>query len=132
MNYIKAKVTSLQSVEKISIVTFEANQQIMSMMSLELNPKIQKGTRVLLGVKSTNITLARRIEKEISIDNQLPVKVTHINIGELLCSVTCSFSEEQIESVITATSAQKMKLKAGDEIVALIKPSELSILEVLS
>ena len=40
------------------------------------------------------------------------------------------FGEFRLESIVTKSSAVKMGLKRGDEVVALIKSSELSILEV--
>ena len=131
MNRIHAKVTAIKSVENITIVTFYAAEQVMRMMALELDTEIEVGTKVLLGVKATSIALAKQLQGEISTSNQLEVQIDQMNVGALLCSIRFKFAGESLESVITRASAERMELKEGDAITALVKSSDLSILEVL-
>ncbi|MCJ7766073.1 MAG: TOBE domain-containing protein, partial [Thiovulaceae bacterium] len=58
--------------------------------------------------------------------------IERIDMGELLCSIKFYFSGHLLESIITGDSALRMQLAVGDTVVALIKSSELSILEVLA
>ncbi|MGB6018077.1 MAG: TOBE domain-containing protein [Sulfurimonadaceae bacterium] len=131
MNKLSATITDIQSADTINIVSFDVAGQPMRMMALELNESVSVGTKVLLGAKATNIALAKELNPMMSISNQLPVKIERIDLGALLCSVKFMFEGHLLESIITRESALKMQLAVGDEIVALIKSSELSILEVL-
>ncbi len=131
MNTIRAVVNRRESCESINIVNFLADKQSLSMISLELSKEIREGVEVNLGVKSTNIALAKDFEGLLSLSNQLKVKISVLNFGVLLCSVKFEFAGDTLESIITKASAESMHLQIGDEITALIKSSDLSIIEVL-
>ena len=132
MNQVTATITSIERVESITIVTFEAASQPMKMMALELNDALSIGREVILSAKATNIALAKEKIENISISNQLEATISAVEMGTLLCSVCFSFGGVSWESVITRDSAQRMGLKPGDSVIALIKSSDLSMAEVLS
>jgi len=131
MNLTPALITDIQSVDNISVVSFKALHQTMRMMSLELNDSLHVGSEVTLGVKATNISLAKEITGLLSISNRLEVTIERLDMGTLLCSIKFKFEEQIWESIITRNSALRMDLKAGDKITALVKSSELSIVEIL-
>ena len=131
MNYINAVVRDRESLKNINLVSFEADEQSLKMISLELSDEIKETKKVVLGVKSTNIALAKNLQGELSISNQLKVTIDSLSFGKLLCSVKFMFADAMQESVITKSSAERMNLQVGDEIIALIKSSDLSIVEVL-
>jgi len=132
MNYIYAKVSSIQESNNITIVSFEAGETNLKMMSLSLNTNIKVGTKVKLGVKASSIALCKNLSGMISISNKLDCSVASIREGDLLCSIKLSFNETTLESITTKDSALNMEIKQGENIIALIKASELSILEILS
>lgn len=129
MNQVEARITKIDSVDNITIVSFDVGTQHMKMMALEIPASIAVGTRVILGAKATNIALAKTRQEEISISNQLEAVIEHIEMGALLCSVSFMFEDVSWESVITRDSALRMELKVGEKIVALVKSSELSMIE---
>ncbi len=131
MNYIKASVVSIETFENITVVGFEAGNETLVMMSLELDSSLKVGSNVMLALKATTVSLAKEKNTMLSISNQLPVRITGIDRGKLLCSVKLSFEDTVIESIITKNSALRMGIKSEDEIVALIKASDLAIAEVL-
>ncbi len=130
MNTIAAKVKSIESAQGISIVSFESSGVDLRMMSLGLNTPIEIGSEVLLGVKSSGVALAKNLTGMLSTSNQLVCRIKSVTMGEMLCSVKLVFGEYILESIITKRSSLKMDLKEGDEVIALIKSSELSIVEV--
>ena len=130
MNKLNASVASIQSTENLSIVSFKVQAQEMSMVSLGLNIPIKLDSQVVLGFKANSVALAKEFSGVISTSNQLKCIVKSIRNGELLSSIKLSVSDEIIESVITYKSALKMNLQVGDEVIALVKANELSILEV--
>jgi molybdopterin-binding protein len=130
MNRIHASVTAITSVDNITIVSFESNGQPMRMMALELDETLEPGASVILGVKASGISLAKQVEGQLSISNRLDVTVEAVKNGALLCSVRLRFGDIPLESIITRESSQRMNLQPGDRVTALIKASELSVLEM--
>ena len=132
MNSIKAIVNKIHHVDGLNIVEFDFDSIILSMMGLELSSNIKIGTSVILGAKPSHITIAKDINIEISYSNRLPTKIIDINRGKLLCTVVMLYKEAKIESLITKKSLEKMNLQIGDDVVTLIKSSELFIKEVIN
>ncbi|MBN2816318.1 MAG: TOBE domain-containing protein [Campylobacterales bacterium] len=131
MNRVRATVKSIQSVEKLNIVSFEYFTQTLSMMSLELGENIQPGTTVQLGFKSTAVGIAKEFVGGLSYSNRLPATIDLIEKGELLSSISLKLDDTYIESVITTASLLRMQLREGDSVEALIKASEVFIEEVV-
>jgi molybdopterin-binding protein len=72
-------------------------------------------------------TLAAR---RVSGRNQLVGRIDALRISGLMAEVKLSIGNQQITSIITASSAREMKLKPGQTAAALIKATEVMILRV--
>ncbi len=131
MNRIPATITDIKAHDGITVISFAAMGQPMRMMALEIDSTLEVGSQVLLGVKASNIALAKNPVGPMSISNRLDAAIEHISNGKLLSSVKFRLGDTLIESIITLDSSHRMNLQRGDSIVALIKSSELSILEKL-
>ncbi len=60
--------------------------------------------------------------------NQLRAKVKSVKLGSVMAEVVMTFADgQEIVSAITRTSAESLGLKEGDEIVAIIKSTEVMI-----
>lgn len=92
---------------------------------------IQVGSIVMLGVKASSVSIAKHLESELSISNQLQTTLVSMNNGHLLTSVKLRFGDAILESIITLDSSKRLGLQEGDTVVALIKSSDLSILELI-
>lgn len=68
--------------------------------------------------------------RRVSGRNQLVGRIDAVRISGLLAEVKISIGEQQITSIITASSAREMQLKAGQTAAALIKATEVMILRV--
>lgn len=130
MNTIKASITKIDGIDSINLVSFQAEGERLVMMSLELDKALEVGSAVVLGFKASSVSLVREKNAMLSISNQIPVRIKSINNGELLSSVKLSFSDTVFESIITKDSLVRMGLKQDEEIVALIKASDLSIVKI--
>lgn len=130
MSSFEAIVSRIDNSSNLHIVEFETDEQIVRMMSLELNRDIRVGASVKLLVKPTHIAIAKNFVGELSYANQLSATIHAIEYGELLCSITLACCANKIEAIITLESAKQMHLHIGDSVTVLIKASELSIVEV--
>ncbi len=137
MSHIVATVEQIENVENLNIVTLSSQSSRIKMVSLELSEKIVPGRKVKLACKPTSVALAKRARSEetfskaLSYANQIPVRIDSIEEGKLLSSVLVRFGEASLEALILSDALGRMSLKEGDEVTALIKVSDLSILEVL-
>ncbi len=131
MSNIIATVSKIQNCDSLNIVNFDFNGTPLSMMSLELNEKIQIGTKVKLNCKSSHIAIAKNFSGEVSYSNRLDCEIVSLENGELLCCIHLKIFDTVLESIITVNSSKKMDLKVGDKVTAFIKASELSISEVI-
>lgn len=131
MNQIPATVTQIRQIDNLTVVGFESSGIPMRMMSLGMNTPIRIGSEVILGMKASNVALAKQLQGDLSISNKLETTVKSIRQGELLCSVKLDFNGSIIESIITMDSARSMQLDIGDRVLALIKSSELAIIKVV-
>lgn len=68
--------------------------------------------------------------RRLSGRNQLVGRIDSVRISGLMAEVVISIGEQQITSIITASSAREMSLKAGQTAAALIKSTEVMILRV--
>lgn len=130
MSQMVATVKSIENLEQLNIVEFEFNAHVLKMMSLDLNSNISIGKKVLLSVKPTNIALAKDLAGEISFSNQIAATIQTLTHGKLLSSVGLIIDNIVFESIITLSSAKRMNLRINDEVIMLIKASDLFILDV--
>jgi molybdopterin-binding protein len=73
----------------------------------------------------------RRVNfRKISGRNQLIGKVLDVKYSGLLAQVTLLIGEQRITAIITADAAKEMRLKPGERAAALIKSTEVMILQV--
>jgi len=64
---------------------------------------------------------------ELSARNQLKGKVTKITLGNVMAEVHLQVGANELVSAITRGSAERLGIKVGDEVVAIIKATEVLI-----
>lgn len=81
------------------------------------------GSRVTLRILASDIAISLNSVKDISVLNQLPCKVSNIEMNEhnALISLELSSSGTSLKSRITRSSQERLGLKAGMQVHALIK-----------
>jgi molybdopterin-binding protein len=63
----------------------------------------------------------------LSARNQLPGVVESVQLGSIMAHVIVKVGDNQIESVITRTSAEELGLKKGDAVRVVVKSTEVMI-----
>ena len=65
---------------------------------------------------------------EISARNGLKGKIENVKLGEVMASIKIAVDEPGIiTAIITRESAEKLELKEGDEVKAVIKSTEIMV-----
>jgi molybdopterin-binding protein len=107
-------------------------KKIRSVQTLGGHHRIPQSELDRLLFRTRGKTVAERTEavRRVSGRNQLVGRIDQVRVSGLMAEVKISIGEQQITSIITATSAREMHLKAGQTAVALIKATEVMILRV--
>ncbi len=63
----------------------------------------------------------------ISARNKLRGKIEEVQLGDVMAHVVVRVGDNLIESAITRRSADELKLKKGDTVVAVVKATEVMI-----
>jgi molybdopterin-binding protein len=66
-------------------------------------------------------------EVEISARNQLRGKVTALAFGGVMAEVRLEVGGQELVAVITRSSTERLGIKVGDEVVAIIKATEVMV-----
>ncbi len=64
---------------------------------------------------------------EISARNQLRGKVNALSVDGIMAEVHIQIGQQELVSVITRASAERLGIRVGDEVVALIKATEVMV-----
>jgi molybdopterin-binding protein len=64
---------------------------------------------------------------DISARNQLRATVKTVRLGDILAEVVLDIGGQEVVSIITRSSAEQLKLQAGDSVVAIVKSTEVMI-----
>ncbi len=131
MSLIDAKISAIESEGIIHIVTFQTQEHVLKMVSLELPKDLKIATEVKLQVKATSVSLAKDLKGELSYSNQIKCQIESIEQGKLLSSIMLTTEKFRLESIITTTSLERLSLERGESVIALINSSDLSIAEIL-
>jgi molybdopterin-binding protein len=86
--------------------------------------------RLLFRTRAKTAEQRKQLSRRVSGRNQLVGRIESIRISGLMAEVKLSIGDQQITSIITASSAREMNLKRGQTAAALIKATEVMILRV--
>jgi molybdopterin-binding protein len=86
--------------------------------------------RLLFRTRAKTSPQRSLVMRRVSGRNQLVGRIDSVRISGLMAEVVLSIGEQQITSIITASSAREMNLKAGQTAAALVKATEVMILRV--
>ena len=78
--------------------------------------------------KETEVSLAKNLSGQISLRNRMQCVVLKIDKGELLSRVFLKFQDYTLSSAITTRSVDSLNLNIGDEVEALVKSNEVSLM----
>ncbi|NLT51984.1 MAG: TOBE domain-containing protein [Ignavibacteria bacterium] len=133
MNKLKGKITNIQQSGAVMLIDLEVNGQGFSALLIESAEKpewLKTEQAVNLVFKETEVSLAKKLAGQISVRNRMNCKVINIERGQLLSKVKLQFGDYPITSVITTRAADSLLIAAGEEIEALVKANEISLMKI--
>jgi len=132
MNKLPGVITNIQQSGAILLVDADVNGQVFSALLIESASQpewLKVGNTVDLVFKETEVSLAKNLSGQISLRNRMKCVVQEIVRGDLLCKIKMSFQNNTIYSAITTRSVDAFHLAVGDEVEALVKANEVSLMK---
>jgi molybdopterin-binding protein len=132
MNILTGKISKIQQSGAIILVDVDVDEIVFSAILIESvahSDWLQEGNRVDLVFKETEVSLAKNLSGIISMRNRMKCTVLDIDRGELLSKVSLQFLKYKLISAITTRSVISLHLKVGDEVEALVKANEISLMK---
>ena len=90
---------------------------------------LQAGNTIDVIFKETEVSLAKNLSGMISMRNRMKCTVQQIERGELLSKISLKFQKYIVISAITTRSVDSLQLHIGDEVEALVKANEVSLMK---
>jgi molybdopterin-binding protein len=132
MNKLTGTITRIQKSGSILLVDIDVEEHGFTALLIESTPRhewLQTGEMIDLVFKETEVSLAKGLSGGISLRNRMICMVMHVERGELLSTVKLKFQKYIIVSAITTRSLDALQIRAGDEIEALVKSNEVSLMK---
>lgn len=131
MNKLKGIITQIQQSGAILLVDVDVDGHGFSALLIESATKcewLQIGHVVNIVFKETEVSLAKGLLGLLSMRNRMMCKVKKVERGELLSKITMQFREHSICSAITTRAVDSLQISVGDDIEALVKANEVSLM----
>ncbi len=133
MNKLEAHITEIETNGSLSLVSVAVaggkNFKAIVIESPETATYLNKGKKIALLFKETEVILATGMNQQISLQNRIPGKISSIDSGQLLSRVEVLTQAGTIVSVISRSALEELGLKEGDEVVAMVKLNEIMLSE---
>jgi len=132
MNKLPGIITKIQQSGAILLVDVEVEQQVFSALLIE---SVQQPEWLVIGnsvdvvFKETEVSLAKNLSGQISMRNRMKCAVAAIERGDLLSKVKLNFRNYSVTSAITTRAVDSLNLALGEEVEALVKANEVSLME---
>ena len=132
MNKLPGTITNIQQSGAILLVDIKVADRLFSALLIESanQPEwVKIGETIDIVFKETEVSLAKNLSGQISLRNRMQCVVLKIDRGELLSRVFLKFQDYTLSSAITTRSVDSLNLNIGDEVEALVKSNEVSLIK---
>lgn len=132
MNKLSGAIFKIQQAGAVILVDIRVEEHPFSALLIEsaqTQDWLTEGNQVEVVFKETEVTLAKNLSGLISMRNRMSCRITGIEKGSLLSKVELRFLNNRISSVITTRAIDSLQLTIGEEVEALIKANEISLMK---
>ena len=130
MNKLTGKIVHIESSDTMSIVEVEVQTDIFCSILLETPHSasyLKTGREVTLLFKETEVSIAKNLSGLISLRNRIKAKIKRIEQEKILTKIILDYKGNDIVSIISTGSVQRLDLREGDEVEWLVKTNEVSL-----
>lgn len=135
MNKLRGRITNVEFNDHVSLVDVDVKGDVFTATLLETPddaPYLKAGNVVDVLFKETEVSLAKGLTGLISLRNRVSTTVKQVRSGVILSEVVLEYHGETISSIITSRSIKRLDINVGDEIEAMVKANEVTLMEVVN
>lgn len=125
MNKLKAVIRHQKHSSGLTRIEAMCGEYLFRLLIFEDAAHERDGHEAYLLIKESEIAVSKTKINDISISNRVECEVTALKMGEMLCEIGMAFGGSSLTSIITAESAERLGIKVGDKLYALIKANEI-------
>ena len=131
-NQLRGKVTGVTTGSVMAEVKVETDGgEIVAVITKHSAERLglAAGDEVTVLIKATEVMLSKGsdIHETLSTRNQLPGKIADLELGSVMGEVTIDVGGDQVVAAITKHSIQRLGLAIGDDVVVLVKSTEVML-----
>jgi len=126
MNTLSASVTTIENSSHLCALGVSYCNDLFEFILAE-TPELKNGDIVTLVFKETEVIVQKAFHSVCSANTQKGI-IASIESGIVLTSVTLTYHETTIVSLITTNAYKRLELTIGDEVIWMVQPSEISLL----
>lgn len=128
MNQLKGHINNLQQYEGLILLDIGLGSTSVKSILLGDDDKHYKiGNSVHILFKETELIISKNKTDLISLQNQFRCEIIAIEKGKLLSQIELKFGDFSLTSIITSLSSDRLDLKIGDLVTALVKTNEIMV-----
>jgi len=128
LNNIKGHIAQIHTNGSFQLLEIQAGDDLFKSIIIKSESAgYALGDTIMLHFKETEVSLATKPLREISLQNQIPGTIESIEQDKLLSRVALSTGHGMISSIITTDSVKRLRLTKGANVVALIKTNEVML-----
>lgn len=132
MNEFIGIIRLITSEEHISLVTVESAGTLWNTLVIDNTDTanyLREGNMVKLVCKESAVSIAKNATGLFSIRNRVACVISEIQTGTVLSSVLLAGTGLLLRSIITTNAVRELNLQIGDKVDALIKTTDISLLQ---
>jgi len=132
MNQLRGRISRIESNDHVSLVDVDVCGDVFTATLLETPddaPYLKVGNAVDVLFKETEVSLAKGLTGLISLRNRINATVKQVRSGIILSEVVLDYRGQPISSIITTRSISRLDIKPGDEVEAMVKANEVTLME---
>jgi molybdopterin-binding protein len=131
-NQLRGTVTSVQRGTVMAEVVVDVNgEELVAAITRHSTERLAlaEGDTVTVLVKATEVMVAKGSERlgNLSTRNQIGGRVTGVERGSVMAEVTIDAGGTELVAAVTANSVARLSLAAGDDVLVLIKATEVML-----
>lgn len=131
MNKLEGIIIHITSQDDLSLIDLKVDNDLFTTILINSDDidYLKTDNKVFILFKETEVSIAKNLSGILSIRNKMRSKVKEIVKGKILTKVVLDYKDKSIISIITTRAVNELDLQIGDEVDALVKTNEVSIMK---
>ena len=131
MNELRGNIKTVEVSGNLSLVTVQLqNGQLLKAIVIDTPQSaayLDPETAVAVVFKETEVIISTGTQLQISLQNQIPAKISALEKGKLLSKLKLKSTAGNLSSIISSAAVEQLKLELGQEVTAMIKLNEVML-----